>query len=304
MTEMDSSAVDLKDLSIVIVGLNARDFVVGCVESIENAKWNDKSYEVVYSDNGSVDGTVDALRRDFPWVKIIENGSNIGFCKAANIGARASNSRYYYFINDDTLVIDDALSLLVDYMDSHSDVGTAGSRLLYPDMSEQYSGRRFPTLLSSFMGRRSPLTKAFPNAPWVRRYLCIDELERGEPADVDWVSAAGQIVSPKAFWEVGGFDESYYYWHEAVICSRLIKSGYRVVLHPSSKIIHFEGKGSGSRRSYKVKKFHIVDFHRGAYRAYRDHHELNAFHPGSILVRLLLGTRALGMLLIARLSSR
>ena len=54
----------------------------------------------------------------------------------------------------------------------------------------------------------------------------------------------------------------------------LVKKGLKVVLHPSSKIIHYEGKGSGSRRSYKVQKFHIVDFHKGAYRAYRDHHEL------------------------------
>lgn len=294
----------MNDVAIVIVCLNARDFVLGCVKSIQEAEWNGKTYEVICSDNGSADGTVEVLRRDFPWVRIIENGSNIGFCPAANIGARLANSRYYYFINDDTLVLGDAIARLVDYMDENEDVGTAGSRLLYPDFSEQYSGRRFPTLLSSFMGRRSPLTRWFPDAPWVRRYLCKEALEKGVPADVDWVSAAGQIFDPKKFWEVNGFDETYYYWHEMVICSRLKKSGYRIVLHPESKVIHFEGKGSGSRRSYRVKRFHILDFHRGAYRAFRDHHQLPAAHPSSILVGFLLWSRAASMLTVARLTSR
>lgn len=278
--------------------------MLGCVKSLLEAEWNGKTYEVICSDNGSTDGTVEALRGEFPEVRVLENGSNIGFCPAANRGARAANSRYYYFINDDTLVIEDAIALLADYMDDHPEVGTTGSRLLYPDLSEQYSGRRFPTLLSALMGRRSPLTRWFPEAPWVRRYLCKDVLDRGEPAEVDWVSAAGQICEREKFWKVGGFDESYYYWHEMVICSRLKKAGYRVILHPDSKVIHYEGKGSGSRRSYKVKRFHILDFHRGAYRAYRDHHSMGVAHPGSVLVGLLLWSRAISMLTLARLTSK
>lgn len=291
------------DVAIILVGLNANAFVRGCLESILEAEWGAVSYEVVYSDNGSTDGSVAMIREHFPWVTILENGSNLGFCKAANLGARASRSRYYYFINDDTLVLKDAIAMLVDYMDQHPEVATAGSRLLYPDLSEQYSGRGFPTLMSAFMGRRSPLTRLFPNAPWVRRYLCKDGLEGEQPFGVDWVSAAGQIIRPSMFWEVGGFAEDYYYWHEAVICSRFKDLGYEVVLHPQSKIIHYEGKGSGSRRSYKVRRFHIVDFHRGAYRAYRSHHRLGSLHPGGLLVGLLLGARALTLLAVARIAT-
>ena len=300
---MSSSDTQINDIAIILVGLNAKDFIVGCIDSILNATWGEKSYEVIYADNGSSDGSVELIKEKYDWVQVIDNGSNLGFCKAANIGARAANSRYYYFINDDTLVIDDALALLVDYMDANPDVATTGSRLLYPDMSEQYSGRGFPTLLSSFMGRRSPLTKLFPNAPWVRRYLCKDGLEKNVPFEADWVSAAGQIFNPELFWKVGGFAEDYYYWHEAVICSRLKKDGYKVMLHPESKVIHYEGQGSGSRRSYAVQKFHIVDFHGGAYRAYRYHHELGKFHPAGIFVGLLLGTRALLLLTAARIKT-
>ena len=291
------------DVAVILIGINARDFVRGCVDSLQKATWRDVTWEVIYADNGSTDDTVAVLKRDFPWVRIQENGKNIGFCPAANKAAAASSARYFYFINDDTLVLDDAIAMLVEYLDAHPDVASVGSRLLYPDMSEQWSGRAFPTLLSSIMGRRSPLTKLFPNAPWVRRYLCKDGIEKGEPFAVDWVSAAGQIVRPSDFKAVGGFAEDYYYWHEAIICGRLWKKNRKVMLHPQSRVIHYEGQGSGSRRPYRVRKWHITDFHRGAWRCYCEHHALGMAHPARWLIGLMLFSRYAMMLVVARLST-
>lgn len=287
------------DVSVIVVGLNAKDYVCGCLDSLLGADWRGRRHETIYIDNGSRDGTVAHLQAHYGWVRLIDNGYNAGFCKAANMGARISSSRYLYFINDDTLVVRDAIALLVDYMDAEPDVATTGSRLLYPDGSEQYSGRRFPGFLSSFMGRRSPLTRLFPSAPWVRSYLCKDQLNGREPFPVDWVSAAGQIFRATDFWEVGGFAEDYYYWHEAVICERLAGRGRRVMLHPESRVIHYEGKGSG-HRPYPAQRFHILDFHRGAYRFYCQRHRLGALHPARWLAALLLGGRAGILLAIAR----
>lgn len=279
------------DVAVIIVGLNAKDYVRGLLESLLRAEWRQTKYETIYVDNGSTDGTVTDLRKSYPWVHLVENGNNVGYCKAANQGARRASSRYFYFINDDTVVLGQAIALVVEYMDTHPEVASAGSRLLYPDGSEQYSGRRFPTLLSAFMGRTSPLTRLFPNAPWVRRYLCTDELARGEPFPVDWVSAAGQIFRPADFWGVGGYAEDYYYWHEAVICGRLARRGRKIVLHPRSKIIHYEGKGSGTR-PYLAQRFHILDFHRGAYRCYCEHYRLGRSHPARWIAGTLLAGRA------------
>lgn len=297
----DSQAPEV-DVAVILIGINARDFVTGCLDSLRKAEWHGLRYEVVYVDNGSTDDTLETLGRDYPWARCIDNGKNLGFCPAANQAARTCRARYYYFINDDTLVLDDAISLLVRFMDEHPEVATCGSRLLYPDHSEQYSGRAFPTLMSSFMGRRSPLTRMFPEAPWVRRYLCKDGLESGEPFAVDWVSAAGQIVRPEDFWAVGGFAEDYYYWHEAILCARLAERDRKVMLHPRSKVIHYEGQGSGAR-PYKSQKFHIIDFHRGAHRCYCEYHEIGHLHPARYLVGGLLGSRALLQLAAAKLRS-
>lgn len=289
------------DVSIVIVGLNARDYVRQSIQSMETADWGHYTYEVVYVDNGSKDGSPEMVTEQFPSAVVIVNSSNLGFCKAANQGARRSRGRHLYFINDDTIVRGDAISLLVEYLDTHPDAGTVGSRLLYPDGREQFSGRRFPALVNGIWGRRSILTKVFPSAPWVKDYLYSDRLGESDAFDVDWVSAAGQIVRRDVFEKIGGYAEDYYYWHEAVFCDRIVATGKRVLLHPRSTIIHFEGQGSGTRRTFKAQRFHIVDFHTGAFRCYCEHHRLSIVHPSRYVAAVALTTRAACLLAAAGL---
>jgi N-acetylglucosaminyl-diphospho-decaprenol L-rhamnosyltransferase len=288
------------DVSIIIVGLNAREYVRQCLESIAAAEWRAVRHEVVYVDNGSTDGSPAMMRQHFPSAVLIANDSNVGFCKAANQGARLARGRYFYFLNDDTLVVDDAIAILVEYMESDSAAGTVGSRLLFPDGSEQFSGRRFPKLMNGILGRRSVLTRLFPDAPWVRHYLCKEEIHGERPFAVDWVSAAGQIVRREMFAQLGGFAEDYYYWHEAVFCDRIHRAGQTVLLHPQSKIIHYEGKGTGTR-TFRAQRFHIVDFHRGAFRCYCEHYGLGSLNPMRWVAAAALATRAAGLLAVTSL---
>jgi len=288
------------DVSIILVGLNAKDFVQGCVSSLEKAQWRGITYDCIYIDNGSTDGSARMMAEQFPWVRLVENPSNVGYCPAANQGARLSRARYLYLLNDDTLVLDDAIALLVETMDLTPQCGTIGSRLLYPDGTEQWSGRRFPTLLYSLFGRKSAIAARFPNFKPVREYLCKDQLAAGEPFEVDWVSAAGQIVRREAFDQVGGLAEDYYYWHETVFCDRLKAAGYSVMLHPGSKVIHYEGMGSGPR-PYPVQRFHIINFNQGAYRCYCEHYKLGFWSIRRFAAAAMLAGRAATQLLAARL---
>ena len=279
------------DISVILVGLNAREYVRGCLASLRTAEWRSVAWEAVYVDNGSTDGSADMVETCFPEVRVLRNPTNRGFCPAANQAARVAAGRYFYFINDDTEVLSDALAVLVEAMDRLPDAGTMGSRLVFPDGREQWSGRRFPTAMNGLFGRRSWLARIFPRSRWVRSYLCSDELNGREPFEVDWVSAAGQIVRPATFAVVGGYAEDYYYWHEAIFCHRVRAAGKRVLLHPRSRVIHHEGKGSGAR-PFKAQRFHIVDFHRGAFRFYCAHRGLGAWHPLRLVVAGALGARA------------
>jgi GT2 family glycosyltransferase len=292
-----------KDVAVILIGLNAKRYVLECLESIFEATWRQVTYEVIYIDNGSKDGSAEAVSDKFgESVTLIANNTNLGFCPAGNQGARIANSRYLYFINDDTLVVDDAIAITVEYMDKNTDVGTVGSRLVFPDGKEQYSGRKFPNIYSSIFGRRSVLTRVFPNFKPVTDYLCKEQLEIGEPFEVDWVSAAGQVVKKDEFFAVGGFAEDYYYWHEAVFCHRLSQTGKKIVLDPRSKIIHYEGKGSGPR-PLAAQRFHIVDFHVGAFRAYCERYNLPFLSITRAFTAAALACRGAALLLLAYLKS-
>lgn len=267
MTDPAQPAPAVPDVSIIVVGLNASHFVEQCFTTVKAATWNGVTYDMVYVDNGSKDDTLAMMARVHPDVRVIANATNTGFCKAANQGAAASAGRHLCFLNDDVIVLDDAIARTVHGLDADPGVGVIGLRLLNLDRTDQWAGRRFPTMLNGLFARRSPIARFFPKAGPLRRYLYQDEIARGEPFDADWVSAAGLTVRRDVFDGAGRFDESYYYWHEAVFCSRVTARGHRVLLDPGARIIHYEGQGSG-KRGYAARRWHVRDFHAGAYRAY------------------------------------
>ena len=273
-----------------------------CIETVEKADWSRHTCEIVYVDNGSKDGSVEMVRSCFPGVRVIANDSNLGYCKAANQGARIADARHFYFLNDDTIVYTDALPVVIDFLDSHPGIGVVGSRLLNLDLTDQWSGRRFPSVWNGILGRRSWLSKLFPNARALTDYLYRDEVAAGVPFEADWVSAAALLVDRDTFARVGMFAEDYYYWHEAVFCDRVRRAGRKVYLHPGSKIIHYEGKGSGAR-PYPVQRWHILDFHRGAYRCAVEHYNLGRFNPARWLTAAALATRAMVLLAVVRFTS-
>jgi GT2 family glycosyltransferase len=291
------------DVSVILVGLNAREFVEKCIESVQAAHWEGCTFEVVYVDNGSTDGSAAAVRARFPDVALIENQRNVGYCPAANQGARIARGRLLFFLNDDTLVVDNAIALAAAFLDSVPDAGVVGSRLLNLDGSDQWSGRRFPSPWNGLFSRRSALARLFPSLPWLRDYLCRTETLRGVPFEADWVSAAAMMVPASVFWRVGGLAEDYYYWHEAVFCDRVRRAGLRIYLHPQSRIVHYEGKGSGAR-PYRVRKWHIVNFHVGAFRCYCEHFQLGIMSPSRWLAGAALFARAALLLVANRLGSK
>lgn len=292
----------MKDVAVILVGLNANKFVKECIETVEKADWSRHTCEIIYVDNGSKDGSVEMVRSCFPGVRVIANDSNLGYCKAANQGARIADARHFYFLNDDTIVYPDALPVVIDFLDSQPGIGVVGSRLLNLDLTDQWSGRRFPSVWNGILGRRSWLSKLFPDARALTDYLYRDEVAAGVPFEADWVSAAALLVDRDTFARAGMFAEDYYYWHEAVFCDRVRRAGRKVYLHPGSKIIHYEGKGSGAR-PYPVQRWHILDFHRGAYRCAVEHYNLGRFNPARWLTAAALATRAMVLLAVVRFTS-
>jgi GT2 family glycosyltransferase len=280
------------DVSAIIISLNSRHFLVDCLASLANAEWRKVTHEIIVVDNGSTDGTVEMLRKDHPEVRVVANPGNVGYCTAGNQGAGIARGRYFLFLNDDILIVGDALAQLVEFMDATPDAGMAGSRLLNFDGSDQFSsGRSFTSPMNAFFSRKSPLTAWFPNSPWAKNYLLSDRIVGSEPYEVDWLSAAAAMARREAFEAAGKLVDDFYYFHEQIICARMHKAGYRNYLLPQSKIIHYEGMGSG-HRTRRVRRLHVERFHKAAYRWYCMHHEIGPRSPLRLLIAGLLAARA------------
>lgn len=280
------------DVSAIVISLNSKRYLEGCLDSLAQSEWRGVTREVIVVDNGSTDGSLELLRASYPDVRVLANGRNVGFCPAGNQGAGAARGRYLLFLNDDIIIKDDAIAKLVEWMDQHSEAGMIGSRLLNIDGTDQFSsGRTFPSPMNAIFGRKSVLTRWFPRARWARGYLLSDRVNATEPYSVDWISAAAMMARADVFHQIGGLAEDFYYFHEMIICKRCLDAGYSVWLDPRSKIIHYEGAGSGVR-TRQVRRKHIERFHLAAYRWYCMHNGIGRLNPARAIIAGVLAARA------------
>ena len=138
------------DLTIIIVSWNVRDLLHACLSSIA-ANRGGLGLEVVVVDGASADGSPEMVRQQFPWVKLIACDENVGFPRGNNIGLGVANGRYLLLLNPDTEIRGDALSVMINYLARHDDVGLLGPQLRNSDGSIQSSRRRFPTLATAVL---------------------------------------------------------------------------------------------------------------------------------------------------------
>ena len=282
------------DLSIVIVNYNGGSLVERCIASIFDQPVQPR-LEVIVIDNASSDGSDQKIADAFPQVSLTRLPVNIGLAKAFNQGVAAAHGRYVMSLDNDTIILPEAFDILVAFMDSHPAVGAAGSRLFNPDMTIQQTARRFPSMANAVFGRRSALTRWFPDSSVARRYLMSEYENKEDPFQVDWMSAAALIVRREAIDQVGAMDPDFFvYWVDADWCFRINKGGWQIFCVPQSRIIHDENLRSGRRDRRRTRM--IVDFHRAAYRFYRKHYAGAWWTPKGLIAAAGLGLRA-GVLL-------
>lgn len=294
----DGTAARAPDVSVTIVTYQCRDVVLACLDSLA-AGASRCELEVIVVDNGSTDGVVETLRDRHPRIDVVAAGHNDGFGRSHNVAAARAHGRYVLVLNPDTVVGADSIDALVDFADQRErmgePVGLVAPRLVNPDGSDQRTARAFPTASAGLFGRRSPLTRAFPNNRWSRRFLNADRVEDGEPWVVDWVSGAAMLIPRVGFDELGGFDRDFFmHFEDAELCHRIGVSGRSVWCVPRSQIVHAEG---GCRGGWSPAQ--LWHFHRGAYLFASKARYPARFDPRRWGIAVLLGVRLLGALALA-----
>jgi N-acetylglucosaminyl-diphospho-decaprenol L-rhamnosyltransferase len=287
------------DLSVLIVSYNTAALVDACLRSLA-ATVRLTNYEVVVADNGSVDGTVQMVRQNWPGVTVLDIGTNLGFARANNRALHASSGRHVLLLNSDAEVLEGALDELIAFMDAHPTVGVAAPHLLNSDLTDQGTARAFPSAAAAIFGRKSLLTRMFPANRWSRRYL-VGRTQHGDtPFAVDWVSGACLMVRRSVIERVGALDEGFFmYWEDADWCRRIGNAGFGVFCVPAARVVHHEGQSSHGRSSRLV-----WEFHRSVFRYYTKHYTSMA----SVLLRpavaVALTARAAAIIAVDRTKRR
>lgn len=253
------------DLSISIVNYNTRDFVLGLIRSIlENTRRI--STEIFVVDNNSTDGSVEAIKREYPQVKVIANQKNLGFAAATNQVIKASRGRYVVLFTTDTIVLPKSMDTLVEFMDRNRQAGAVGPKILNPDGTVQTSGKTFPTPLVALLVTTG-LSRLFPKSRALQNYyLPLEEYDRFR--EVDQLSGACLLVRRETIEHVGLLDENFFIYCEDVDwCRRMRQRGWKLYYLPQAQIIHYKGESSkkSSHQAIRIYYQSLRHFHRKHY---------------------------------------
>lgn len=235
------------DVSVIIVNYNTRELLCDCISSIYTYTKN-ISFEIIVVDNNSGDGSVNVIAHSYPQVQIIPLKENIGFGRANNIGVQRACGKYLFFLNSDTVLLNDALSICYDYMEKNPQVGICGGNLYTEDLSPNMSYSAFPSLLTEIL-----LMIGI-------KYSCeIDNLFNmtgNNKAIAGYVSGADMFVR-RCLFEGNVFDPDFFMYYEDVELSyRIKKRGYEIHSVPEAKIIHLQGMST--KRNNESTQIYLI----------------------------------------------
>jgi GT2 family glycosyltransferase len=230
------------NVSVVIVSFNTCNLLRDCLKSIyENT--SGVLFEVIVSDNGSVDGSVEMVKKEFPQVVLVENNANLGFGTANNRGLDVAKGEFVFYLNSDTLLLNNAIKMFYDYWKSHENetIGALGCNLVDADgvLTESYG--KFPEskillkkmvrhLLAFYVKCALKLfgrdISGIRPVPVYERYI----------GDVDYVVGADLFVKNSPY---ARFDENFFlYYEETDMQLRMKNDGLRRSLIEGPSVMH------------------------------------------------------------------
>lgn len=228
------------DLSIIIVNWKVKELLKQCLNSIFS-HLSGQEFEVIVVDNSSQDGSVEMIKNDFPEIKLIVNQSNLGFAKACNQGIRIARGKYLFLLNPDTQLTDNIQEKIINFMESHPEVGVGGCYLYYPNGRIQTSFYKF-TSLTNHLGRAFLFYTFLPKNRLTALFFS-DFLTDNQ--SIDRVTGGAMVVRRETFEEAGLFDESFFlYYEDEDLCYRIKKTGWKIAPIPDTKVIHHYNKSS------------------------------------------------------------
>lgn len=239
------------DVSIIIVNYSTCKIIQNCLKSIyEQTEGVD--FEVIVSDNGSKDGSIEMLKQEFPQVILIENKANIGFGAANNRGLKIAKGKYIFYLNSDTILLNNAIKLFYEYWENSPDkdkIGALGTNMTDGNGKLTTSYVCFPKPWQEILNFSKRIIKT--NAKYIMELIHFKYKSKKKSkintttykiGEVDSVSGADLFLKNN---ELAYFDERFFlYYEETNLEWNLNKKQLLRLLIEGPEIVHLHGKSN------------------------------------------------------------
>jgi N-acetylglucosaminyl-diphospho-decaprenol L-rhamnosyltransferase len=262
-------------VDVGVVTWNTRELSVAALRRLLDT---DQGVEVrlFVRDNGSSDGTPDAIARSVPEARLDADGDNLGFGRGMNRLISASDAPWFLALNSDAWPQPGALRRLVDTGIEQSRAAAVAPRLERPDGTLEHSTHRFPSVRLAIDSARPDY--AVRNPVRARNLLLHGAWDHAEATDVDWAVGAALLMRREALDDIGGFDDRLFMYAEDLDwCWRAHEHGWTIRFEPRALIVHVgnasavQSYAQRSSTAYWLNTYRVVGWRRGPLRtwAYR-----------------------------------
>ncbi len=249
---------ELPRCSIVILNLNGRHHLKPCFDTLRALDYPEDRFEVVLVENGSTDGSVEEMRRDHAWVRLIENERNVGFAAGCNQGAEASpEAEVLVFINNDMRVDPGFLRELVSPL-------VRGECQATTSKMYSWDGK----LLNSAGGGMN-----FHGIGIQRGLNELPAPEFDKPRKTLFACGGAMAMKRELFFEVGGFDAEFFAYYEDVDLGwRTWVQGHEVWYIPDSVCYHHHSSTSKRLPLEMIRLLQVRNPQLACFKNYDDAH--------------------------------
>lgn len=232
------------DVSIIYVNYKTSSLIINSIESVKK-RTTDIQYEIIVVDNASENHSLEIIQEAYPDVICIQANENLGFGRANNLGISQAKGDYIFFLNPDTVLINNAIKELFSFIKTSKKIGACGGNLYDENNIPTTSfSRYYPSFLWELLSifYISPIHFIYPASSYFNK--------ENKPIAVASIIGADLMIKRSVLDEVGYFSPEFFMnYEETELCHRIHKAKYKIYSVPSAHITHLEGRASYIKQS-------------------------------------------------------
>ncbi len=241
-------------VSFITINYNSAAYTSELIKSID--EFTTLEYEIIVVDNNSNEDDYRVLEKftlDNKKVKLVRSPNNGGFASGNMYGVQYAKGKYFYFINNDTELLNDASFVMSSYLDKHNNIALATAKVYDENGSFSSSYKLFPSLTKELFGNalaRKMSKHKFPS----------NKIKLTVPTLVEVVSGSCMFFRAIDFKIVGGFDTDFFlYCEEEDLSKRIWNMNKEVIFLPDAEILHHSG--GSTKKSFEIEREYYISYH-------------------------------------------